>query len=50
MFPEPDWTDGRDCSANLYSNERLLLVNVYLICYQRQPHSNETAHYIKYYT
>lgn len=33
MSPQPDWTDGRDCSDNLHSDERLLLVHVYLICY-----------------
>lgn len=29
MFPQPDWTDGRDSSADLYSTERLLLANIY---------------------
>lgn len=51
MFPQPDWTDGRDCIANLYSKERLLLANAYLICYQIcHPHPNEITHYIKYHT
>lgn len=50
MFPQPDWTDGRDGSANLYSTKILLSANIYLICCHCHPHPNETAHYIKYHT